>query len=151
VTAPEPLTLAELVRHLGEHDYWLGYDPSGMYVAMPMDNDSPVRCGTGSTPWEAANDAMPGRQVAPRDDEAAEPKPIGWGDVSDEDELLRVIAVELKRQLAEAQAEANALRGELQHIADADPSQWDEEVRDSFREWAQSRARAALAASEGQP
>jgi len=53
VTAPEPLTLAELVRHLGEYDYWLGYDPSGMYVAMPMDADSPVRCGTGSTPWEA--------------------------------------------------------------------------------------------------
>jgi len=75
VTAPEPLTLTELVRRLGEYEYWLGYDLSGMYagmyVVMPMDEDSPARCGTGSTPWEAANDAMPKRRVAPRD-EAAE-------------------------------------------------------------------------------
>lgn len=71
VTAPEPLTLVELVRHLGEHDYWLGYDSSGMYIAMPVDGNSPAVCGTGSTPWDAANDAMPGRRVAPRD-EAAE-------------------------------------------------------------------------------
>jgi len=69
--APDPLTLAELVRRLGEYEYWLGYDPPGTYVVVPMDEDSPVRCGTGSTPWEAANDAMPKRQVAPRD-EAAE-------------------------------------------------------------------------------
>lgn len=71
MTAPEPLTLVELVRHLGEHDYWLGYDSSGMYIAMPVDGNSPAACGTGSTPWEAASDAMPERQVAPRD-EAAE-------------------------------------------------------------------------------
>lgn len=71
MTAPEPLTLVELVRHLGEHDYWLGYDSSGMYIAMPVDGNSPAACGTGSTPWEAANEAMPERQVAPRD-EAAE-------------------------------------------------------------------------------
>lgn len=71
MTASEPLTLAELVQYLGECDYWLGYDSSGMYIAMPVDDDSPATCGTGSTPWEAASEAMPERQVAPRD-EAAE-------------------------------------------------------------------------------
>ena len=70
MTAPEPLTLVELVRHLGEHDYWLGYDSSGMYIAMPVDKDSPAACGTGGTPWEAANEAMPGHPVVARDDAA---------------------------------------------------------------------------------
>lgn len=71
MTAPEPLTLVELVQYLGERNYWLGYDSSGMYIAMPVEENSPAACGTGSTPWEAANEAMPERQVAPRD-EAAE-------------------------------------------------------------------------------
>lgn len=37
----------------------------------------------------------------------------------------------------------------LQRIATADPSTWDEEVRDQFRQWAQSRARAAIAKVSG--
>mgnify|MGYP000864524239 CR=1 FL=1 len=38
---------------------------------------------------------------------------------------------------------------ELQHIANADPSNWYEEARDQFQQWAQSRARAAIAKAEG--
>ena len=33
----------------------------------------------------------------------------------------------------------------LQFIADADPAEWDEEVRDQFQAWAQARARIAIA------
>jgi hypothetical protein len=48
--------------------------------------------------------------------------------------------------LTEAVDNVVALRAELQNIADAKPHTWDAEVRDQFQEWAQSRARAALAA-----
>jgi len=48
--------------------------------------------------------------------------------------------------LTEAVDNVVALRAELQNIADAKPHTWDAEVRDQFKEWAQSRARAALAA-----
>jgi hypothetical protein len=48
-----------------------------------------------------------------------------------------------------AQYEAiKVLQDELHYIAIANPKLWDEEVRDSFQQWAQSRARAALAATE---
>jgi len=122
VTAPEPLklTLAELIQHLGEYEYWLGYDLSGMYagmyVVMPMDEDSPVRCGTGSTPWEAANDAMPKRQVAPRD------------------------------EAAELRAALEALAGSYVTNKVSDDDLWHMLVRTEVLE----RAYAALAASEGQ-
>ena len=39
------------------------------------------------------------------------------------------------------------LRGELEVIAVADPSKWDKEVRDQFQQWAQNRARHAIASS----
>ena len=41
--------------------------------------------------------------------------------------------------------EIDALRAELQNIANANPSQWDEDMRDQFQQWAQNRARHALA------
>ena len=41
------------------------------------------------------------------------------------------------------------LLAELQNIANADPSKWDEETRDQFQQWAQSRARAAIAKATG--
>lgn len=37
----------------------------------------------------------------------------------------------------------------LRGIAEADPAKWDAEVRDQFREWAQSRARFAIAKATG--
>ena len=46
-------------------------------------------------------------------------------------------------------AAAPDLLAELQNIANAKPSGWDEEMRDQFREWAQSRARAAIAKATG--
>lgn len=46
-------------------------------------------------------------------------------------------------------AAAPELYAELQNIAHADPSTWLPETRDQFREWAQSRARAALAKAQG--
>ena len=56
----------------------------------------------------------------------------------------------LKACLTEAVDNVVSLRAELQNIADAKPNTWDAEVRDQFREWAQSRARAALAAIKGE-
>lgn len=46
-------------------------------------------------------------------------------------------------------AAAPRLLAELENIATADPYKWDAEVRDQFREWAQNRARAAIAAATG--
>jgi hypothetical protein len=56
------------------------------------------------------------------------------------------------------QMEANArliaaapyLLAELQNIANANPSSWDEETRDQFQQWAQNRARAAIAKATGE-
>lgn len=45
---------------------------------------------------------------------------------------------------------APELLAELQNIANAKPETWDEETRDQFREWAQSRARAAIAKATGE-
>lgn len=42
-------------------------------------------------------------------------------------------------------AKLQILRAELQNIANADPSQWGEDMRDQFPQWAQNRARHALA------
>jgi hypothetical protein len=41
------------------------------------------------------------------------------------------------------------LLAELQNIANANPSSWDEETRDQFQQWAQNRARAAIAKVTG--
>lgn len=46
-------------------------------------------------------------------------------------------------------AAAPYLFAELDFIANADPSKWDAEMRDQFLEWAQSRARAAIAKATG--
>lgn len=42
-------------------------------------------------------------------------------------------------------AAAPDLLSELQNIANAKPETWDEETRDQFQQWAQNRARAAIA------
>lgn len=59
----------------------------------------------------------------------------------------------------EATREANAhliasapdLLAELENIANADPRQWHEETRDQFQQWAQNRARAAIAKATAAP
>ena len=66
---PLKLTLPELVQYLGERNYWLGHD-AGLYIAMPVDEHSPALPGTGSTPWEAATEALPRSPVVARDDAA---------------------------------------------------------------------------------
>ena len=49
-------------------------------------------------------------------------------------------------------AAASYLLAELESIANADPRKWPEQFRDQFQEWAQSRARAAIAkAKEPEP
>ncbi len=55
---------------------------------------------------------------------------------------------EASAMLRKQHEEIKRLRMELGHIATANPKLWDEEVRDQFQPWAQSRARAALAATE---
>lgn len=52
-------------------------------------------------------------------------------------------------EISKLLASALDLFTELQNIANAKPEEWDEEMRDQFREWAQSRARAALAKATG--
>jgi hypothetical protein len=47
-------------------------------------------------------------------------------------------------------AAAPDLLAELQNIANANPSSWDEETRDQFQQWAQNRARAAIAKATGE-
>lgn len=45
-------------------------------------------------------------------------------------------------------AEIALLLQELRYIADARPSTWEPDVRDSFQQWAQSRARDAIAKAD---
>lgn len=47
-------------------------------------------------------------------------------------------------------AAAPDLLAELQNIARAEPETWDEETRDQFQQWAQNRARAAIAKATGE-
>ena len=42
-----------------------------------------------------------------------------------------------------------ALLAELQNIANANPRTWHEETRDQFQQWAQNRARSAIAKATG--
>jgi hypothetical protein len=52
---------------------------------------------------------------------------------------------EESRRYREAIAQRDELLAELRNIATANPRHWDEETRDQFQEWAQNRARAAIA------
>lgn len=54
-------------------------------------------------------------------------------------------------EITRLRAENERLRAELENIACADPRQWHEETRDQFQQWAQSRARAALAKATAAP
>ncbi len=58
---------------------------------------------------------------------------------------------EVKEAEANARLIASApdLLAELQSIAKADPTKWEEDIRDLFQQWAQSRARAAIAKATG--
>ena len=47
-------------------------------------------------------------------------------------------------------AAAPELYAELQNIANADPTKWDEDTRDQFQQWAQNRAKSALAKARGE-
>ena len=47
-------------------------------------------------------------------------------------------------------AAAPDLLDELQNIANANPREWDESTRDQFQQWAQNRARAAIAKATGE-
>lgn len=66
--------------------------------------------------------------------------------------------VKVKRTCTLAEVKANArliaaapeLLAELQNIANANPRTWPEDVRDQFQQWAQSRARAAIAKATGE-
>ena len=60
--------------------------------------------------------------------------------------LAQEAADELRR-LHEVNAE---LVEELRNIASAKPREWDAEVRDQFQQWAQNRARAAIAKATGE-
>ena len=80
--------------------------------------------------------------------------------MSDKPEALR-LADELERVYGYPDTDAaaaelrrlhelnQALLAELQNIANANPRTWHEDVRDQFQQWAQSRARAAIAKATG--
>jgi hypothetical protein len=83
-----------------------------------------------------------------------------FNDVYDSEGQLIAVALHLrvgKPERSVAQATSNArliaaapdLLAELQNIANANPREWDEEVRDQFQQWAQNRARAAIAKATG--
>jgi len=57
----------------------------------------------------------------------------------------RARIVELEAKLAAERERREAAEAELRNIANAKPSEWGEDVRDQFRPWAQSRARAHFA------
>jgi ABC-type uncharacterized transport system YnjBCD ATPase subunit len=59
-------------------------------------------------------------------------------------------AFKKKAALVDAEQQRDALLAELRNIADAKPWTWDKNMRDQFRQWAQSRARAAIVKAEGQ-
>jgi chromatin segregation and condensation protein Rec8/ScpA/Scc1 (kleisin family) len=47
--------------------------------------------------------------------------------------------------VGQLERQRDELLAELRNIADADPSTWEPDVRDQFRQWAQNRARTAIA------
>lgn len=57
-----------------------------------------------------------------------------------------ITITKLQSALSASRAECERYRSELQNIADAKTSQWEPDVRDQFKEWAQNRARTALEA-----
>jgi hypothetical protein len=57
--------------------------------------------------------------------------------------LTEALHDEIRLRQKEADA-CRALIDELRIIADAKPSQWEEDVRDQFQAWAQNRARHAI-------
>lgn len=59
-----------------------------------------------------------------------------------DDKDARIAALEA--ELADERERREAAERELHNIAHAMPSEWDENVRDQFQQWAQNRARAYL-------
>ena len=64
--------------------------------------------------------------------------------------LLCDVERAVDREMAERERR-EAAEAELRNIANAKPSEWGEDVRDQFRPWAQSRARAHFARYEKEP
>lgn len=79
---------------------------------------------------------------AHREGVATKPKP-------DSAEWWQEVAQGLGVTIHILRAERDALLAELKNIADANPSTWEPDVRDQFRQWAQNRARTAIAKAEG--
>ena len=65
--------------------------------------------------------------------------------IYDERESLRARIRSLQESTNVLRADRNNLYEALRAIAQADPSKWDSDVRDQFREWAQNIGRNALA------
>ena len=59
-------------------------------------------------------------------------------------------AAEMFAEIIDRETGVKELVETLEGIANAKPSEWDESVRDQFKEWAQSRARFALAKHKGE-
>ena len=62
-------------------------------------------------------------------------------------ELVRAQNAATRKEIERRAEVYDDLIRELEIIADADPAKWDEDMRGQFREWAQNRARAAIAAA----
>ena len=58
-------------------------------------------------------------------------------------------AAQAAELIAGVAAQRDELLAELQNIANANPRTWHEETRDQFQQWAQNRARAAIAKATG--
>lgn len=72
------------------------------------------------------------------------------GDLRKMEARARLIAAADPDTIAALLADYDRLQRELEFIAYANPSRWDADMRDQFQEWAQNRARAALADGEAQ-
>ena len=73
------------------------------------------------------------------------------GRIAELERMNRQLAADIVPFLLEQknlEQQRDELLGALKNIADAEPRKWEEEVRDQFQEWAQNRARHAIANAE---
>lgn len=88
--------------------------------------------------------------LAPMFGYATRTVPRPWEELPDNLRALLIATVRavLIEQVNDARVYTERLRNELRIIRDAKPSEWDADMRDQFREWAQNRARAVLAETD---